>query len=84
MELISRWLPIVEKSNGPSVKRAIPIEHAYNYNAPDARYARKHMSLIKYQKRIQDEKQMRCSIVKSGYNTRMDIVSAKTKNIGET
>ena len=79
-ELISRWLPIVEKLNGPSVKRAIPIEHAYKYSAPDARYARKYISLGKYRKRIQvDEKQMRFSIVKSGFNTRMDIVAAKTK-----
>ena len=80
-ELISRWLPIVQKLNGPSVKRAIPIEHNYNYYAPDARYARKHISLVKYQKRIQDEKQKRFSIVKGGFNTRMDIVAAKTKNL---
>ena len=77
-ELISRWLPIVEKLNGSSVRRAIPMEHVDNYNAPDARYSRTHMSLFKYKKRIQDDKQMRFAIVKSGHNTRMDIVSAKT------
>ena len=54
------------------------MEHVDNYNAPDARYSRTHMSLFKYKKRIQDDKQMRFAIVKSGHNTRTDIVSAKT------
>ena len=68
----------MEKLNGLSVKQAIPSKHAHKFGALDSWYAVKYLPLALYRKQVQeDTKQMKLSIVKSGFDTRMDIVAAK-------
>ena len=79
--LISRWLPIVEKLDGLSVKQAIPTKHAHKFDAPDSRYAVKYLPLAPYRKRLQeDANQLKLSVVKSGFDTRLGIVAAKKED----
>ena len=80
-DMIKRWVPIVEKLDGASVKAAIPKKVANKYNAPDSRYAVCYIKLDFFRKKIQkNHNQMRLCAVKSGTNTRMEIVAAKVDN----
>ena len=80
-DMVLRWLPIVEKLNGHSVKQAIPSKYAHKFDAPDSRYAVKYLPLAPYRKRLQeDANQLKLSVVKSGFDTRMGIVAAKKED----
>ena len=80
-DMLLRWLPIVEKLDGVSVKNAIPKKFVHRFNALDSRYSSKYLKLNSYQKRIQeDKKQMKLCVVKSGFDSRMGIVKAKEEN----
>ena len=79
-DMILRWLPIVEKLDGLSVKQAIPQKFAHKFNAPDCRYAARYLKLDSYRKKVQeDKKQIKLCVVKSGFDSRMDIVLAKAE-----
>lgn len=58
-DMILRWLPIVEKLDGLSVKQAIPKKFAQKFNAPDCRYSARYLKLDSYRnkyKRIRNER----------------------------
>ena len=77
-DMIKRWLPIVEKLNGTSVKASIPKKFADKYSAPDSRYEVCSIKLDSYKKRVEkDNNQMKLCVVKSGSNSRMEIIAAK-------
>ena len=68
-DMLLRWLPIVEKLDGVSVKNAIPKKFVHRFNAPDSRYSSKYVKLNSHQNRIQeDKKQMKLCVVKSGFD----------------
>lgn len=78
--MISRWLPIVEKLNGLSVKQALPKKFAQKFNAPDCRYTARYLKLDSYRKRIQEDKeQTKLCVVKSGFDSRMGIIRVKAE-----
>ena len=77
-EMIAKWLQIVEKMDGISVKNAVPNKFAERFKLREEKYLSKYLDLRKFKARMGFD-QPKLAVIGSGFNTRMSIAKAKAE-----